>query len=96
MQLWLRYYATDKERDKHATEWPTDATPPKEKRDARHFGLSIHTDKACKPAPVELGPLASYEHRNSKADRPGPTPYGTSWPVLGTGARGDRFDAARS
>jgi hypothetical protein len=32
MQLWLRYYATDEERAKHAAEWPKDVLPPKEKR----------------------------------------------------------------
>ncbi len=31
MQLWLRYYASDEERDKHAKEWPNDIVPPKEK-----------------------------------------------------------------
>ncbi|MDB6068546.1 MAG: hypothetical protein JWR26_4754 [Pedosphaera sp.] len=31
MQLWLRYYATDEERDKHAKDWPKDNIPPKEK-----------------------------------------------------------------
>jgi hypothetical protein len=30
MQLWLRYYATDEERAKHAREWPKDRLPPKE------------------------------------------------------------------
>lgn len=30
MQLWLRYYATDKERAKHAREYPKDIIPPKE------------------------------------------------------------------
>jgi hypothetical protein len=30
MQLWLRYYATDDERAKHAKEWPNDSIPPKE------------------------------------------------------------------
>ena len=32
MQLWLRYYASDEERAKHAREWPTTPLPPKEKR----------------------------------------------------------------
>ncbi len=31
MQLWLRYYASDEERTKHATEWPKDRIPPREK-----------------------------------------------------------------
>lgn len=31
MQLWLRYYASDVERAKHAQEWPKDTLPPKEK-----------------------------------------------------------------
>lgn len=31
MQLWLRYYAGDDERAKHATSWPKDTIPPKEK-----------------------------------------------------------------
>jgi hypothetical protein len=31
MQLWLRYYATDAERAKHAQEYPKDKIPPKEK-----------------------------------------------------------------
>ena len=31
MQLWLRYYATDDERAKHAKEYPKDKLPPKEK-----------------------------------------------------------------
>jgi hypothetical protein len=31
MQLWLRFYATDEERGKHALEWPKDTLPPKEK-----------------------------------------------------------------
>ena len=31
MRLWLRYYASDEERAKHAAEWPKDAIPPKEK-----------------------------------------------------------------
>ncbi len=31
MQLWLRYYASDEERAKHANEWPKDPIPPKEK-----------------------------------------------------------------
>jgi hypothetical protein len=31
MQLWLRYYATDKERAEHAKEYPEDNLPPKEK-----------------------------------------------------------------
>ena len=31
MQLWLRYYATDDERAKHAQEYPKDKLPPKEK-----------------------------------------------------------------
>ena len=31
MQLWLRYYATDEERAKHAREYPKDAIPPKDK-----------------------------------------------------------------
>lgn len=31
MQLWLRYYATDEARAKHAKEYPKDAIPPKEK-----------------------------------------------------------------
>ena len=31
MQLWLRYYATDADRAKHATEFPNDKIPPKEK-----------------------------------------------------------------
>jgi hypothetical protein len=31
MQLWLRYYATDQERAKHAADWPKDAIPAKEK-----------------------------------------------------------------
>jgi hypothetical protein len=31
MQLWLRYYATDEERAKHAKEYPKDRIPPKEK-----------------------------------------------------------------
>ncbi len=30
-QLWLRYYATDTERDKHTKEYPGDKIPPKEK-----------------------------------------------------------------
>jgi hypothetical protein len=30
-RLWLRYYASDEERAKHAAEWPKDALPPKEK-----------------------------------------------------------------
>jgi len=30
-QLWLRYYASDEERVKHASEWPKDAIPPKQK-----------------------------------------------------------------
>lgn len=30
MQLWLRYYATDEERTKHAAEYPGDLMPPKE------------------------------------------------------------------
>lgn len=31
MQLWLRYYATDEERARHAKEYPKDNIPPKEK-----------------------------------------------------------------
>jgi hypothetical protein len=31
MQLWLRYYASDEERAKHAKEYPKDTIPPKEK-----------------------------------------------------------------
>ena len=31
MQLWLRYYASDEERAKHAADWPKDGIPPKEK-----------------------------------------------------------------
>ncbi len=31
MQLWLRYYASDEERAKHAKDWPKDSVPPKEK-----------------------------------------------------------------
>lgn len=31
LQLWLRYYATDEERAKHAEQWPKDVLPPKEK-----------------------------------------------------------------
>jgi hypothetical protein len=31
MRLWLRYYASDEERAKHAADWPKDAIPPKEK-----------------------------------------------------------------
>ena len=31
MQLWLRYYATDDERAKHARDYPKDTMPPKEK-----------------------------------------------------------------
>jgi hypothetical protein len=31
MQLWLRYYASDEERSKHANEWPNDTLPSKEK-----------------------------------------------------------------
>jgi len=31
MQLWLRYYAIDADRAKHATEFPNDKIPPKEK-----------------------------------------------------------------
>jgi hypothetical protein len=31
MQLWLRYYASDEERAKHAQEYPKDKIPPKEK-----------------------------------------------------------------
>jgi len=31
MQLWLRFYATDDERAKHAAEWPKDIIPTKEK-----------------------------------------------------------------
>ena len=31
MQLWLRYYASDAERAKHAEEYPEDKLPPKEK-----------------------------------------------------------------
>jgi hypothetical protein len=31
VQLWLRYYATDEERAKHAAEWPKHTLPPKEK-----------------------------------------------------------------
>ena len=31
MQLWLRYYASDEERAKHAKEWPKTPLPPKEK-----------------------------------------------------------------
>jgi hypothetical protein len=30
-QLWLRYYASEQERAKHAAEWPKDPIPPKEK-----------------------------------------------------------------
>ncbi len=30
METWLRYYATDEERAKHASEWPKDPLPPKE------------------------------------------------------------------
>jgi len=31
MQLWLRHYASDEERAKHAKDWPKDTIPPKEK-----------------------------------------------------------------
>ena len=31
MRLWLRHYASDEERAKHAKDWPKDAVPPKEK-----------------------------------------------------------------
>ncbi len=31
MRLWLRYYASDEERAKHAVDWQKDAIPPKEK-----------------------------------------------------------------
>lgn len=31
IQLWLRYYASDEDRAKHANEWPKDTIPPKEK-----------------------------------------------------------------
>ncbi len=31
MQLWLRFYASDADRVKHAKEYPTDKLPPKEK-----------------------------------------------------------------
>jgi hypothetical protein len=31
MQLWLRYYASDEDRAKHAKDWPKDTLPPKEK-----------------------------------------------------------------
>jgi hypothetical protein len=31
MQLWLRFYASDEERAKHAKDWPKDRIPPKEK-----------------------------------------------------------------
>lgn len=31
MQLWLRYYATEEERAKHAAEWPKDTIPAREK-----------------------------------------------------------------
>ncbi len=31
MQSWLRYYASDEERAKHAKEWPKTPMPPKEK-----------------------------------------------------------------
>jgi len=31
MQLWLRYYASDADRAKHAKDWPKDTLPPKEK-----------------------------------------------------------------
>ena len=31
MQLWLRYYASDEERTKHANQWPNDQIPAKEK-----------------------------------------------------------------
>lgn len=31
MQLWLRYYATENERAKHAQEYPKDSIPPNEK-----------------------------------------------------------------
>lgn len=31
MQLWLRHYASDEQRAKHALEWPKDTLPPKEK-----------------------------------------------------------------
>ena len=31
MQLWLRYYASDEDRAKHAKEWPKDTIPPKER-----------------------------------------------------------------
>ncbi|MGA2656271.1 MAG: hypothetical protein ABSH34_02015 [Verrucomicrobiota bacterium] len=30
-QLWLRYYASDQERAKHAKDWPKDTIPPREK-----------------------------------------------------------------
>ncbi len=30
-QLWLRYYASDEERAKHAKDWPKDTIPPREK-----------------------------------------------------------------
>jgi hypothetical protein len=32
MRLWLRYFASDEERAKHAADWPKDAMPPKERR----------------------------------------------------------------
>ena len=31
MQLWLRYYAGDEDRAKHAKDWPKDTLPPREK-----------------------------------------------------------------
>jgi hypothetical protein len=31
IQLWLRYYASDEDRTKHAQEYPKDLIPPKEK-----------------------------------------------------------------
>jgi hypothetical protein len=31
MQIWLRFYASDKERAKHQQEWPNDTIPAKEK-----------------------------------------------------------------
>ena len=30
-EIWLRYYASDQERAKHAKEWPNDTLPPKQK-----------------------------------------------------------------
>jgi hypothetical protein len=60
-QLGLRHCTTDKGGAKHTAARPMDATAPKEKRDARRFGLSIHSDKTCQPAPADLGPIGSYE-----------------------------------